>query len=189
MQQYQDVQSAQYDRPNAQLARNRRHGKPRSKSEEAEDAPLILDQEGNVVQGASVDAHGEVRLGGRSDAKEDHDNGTEKQDRAGDGKKGEEAAAAGEDNPAAMTIGSKRKRKVGRVVCGNTPNDDDGYDDDKDTLARAIRAQGRSTGLGGDPSKTPRDKITKDGSGGRGDRATKRKKAKKVKLSFDDEEL
>ncbi|KAJ2905914.1 hypothetical protein MKZ38_003702 [Zalerion maritima] len=189
LQQMQNAQASQYDQPNPQLTSNRRHGKPRSKSEDAEDAPLVLDHEGNVVEGASVDVHGEVvslnvagaegsstATGWGTKGKTDEGkNGQSQQDKEGeeDGKREKVAS-----------IGNVRKRKAGRVIGGEAEDDADLADD---PLAKAIiTAQGRSTVLGKDASKLA---MEEGKSKKTGEKAKKKKKrAKKIKLSFEEDE-
>jgi hypothetical protein len=107
--------------PDPLLAGNRRSAKKRSGSEEAEDIPLVVDEDGNVVS-VEVDKDGEI-------TRQPVDEAAQK-----DG----EAVKEGEkqETEAKATIGG-RKRKVGRVV-GDAAEEQDAKatkatkDDDKD---------------------------------------------------------
>ncbi|KAH8902960.1 hypothetical protein BR93DRAFT_972294 [Coniochaeta sp. PMI_546] len=148
------------DGPDPLLVRNRRHAKPRSGSAEAEDAPLVVDDDGNVVQGLSVGADGVVT-----------ERETDQSKTAGDAD-GEQAdgekLAAGKDKEAMKEreklagIGAGKKRKVGKVV-----GSDDGEGE---------KTEGKAgTSKNGDSdvkAATP----------------AKKKKAKKIKLSFGDDD-
>ena len=98
------------DTPSQSQQRNRRLGKKRSDSEEAEDAPLVVDEEGNLVE-VEIDKEGGVKKRPDGDAE------------GGDGQgKEEEVAKEKEGDKKGVEIGM-RKRKVGRVVGGD---DEDG---------------------------------------------------------------
>lgn len=122
--------------------------KKRSGSEEAEDTPLVVDEEGNVVN-VEVNKEGEVQESAQAD---DIDEGEKTET-----KKDEEANKA--------TFGG-RKRKVGKVI-GDAAEED------------------------GDKTKTRKsdkdDKVTKQDDDKSKDKKPK-KKAKKIKLSFDEED-
>lgn len=100
------------DGPDPLLVRNRRHGKPRSASQEAEDGPVILDEEGNAVSGLSIGVDGTVtetekkRSGDEADRK-----GTAAEDaeesRAAEAEKAKEKTAS---------IGGGKKRKAAKVI-------------------------------------------------------------------------
>lgn len=136
----------------------RRSTKKRSGSEEAEDAPLVVDEDGNVVD-VEVDKEGVVKSGGDGDATLDDAGGGGGGGEDGGGKK----EAAGSGKP---VIGA-RKRKVGRVI-GEAAEEDPGK-----TSKGSITGSGAKGGDVG--TDGPKEKKTK-------------KKTKKIKLSFDDEE-
>lgn len=143
--------------PDPILASRRRAAKPRSASEEAEDGPLVVDEEGVTVSGVTVGKDGTVKKD--QDGEED----SEKQSRDGIG----EIEKDKQENVAA--IGAGKKRKVGKIVGGG----------DEDEEEASAKASSRET----DKSKTKEDdKIKESSKGG------KKKKAKKIKLSFGDEE-
>ncbi|OTA94688.1 hypothetical protein M434DRAFT_253139 [Hypoxylon sp. CO27-5] len=102
----QHQQQQDSDSPDPILAARRRTARPRSASEEAEDAPLVVDENGNTVtfpSGADEDAPSETKgedIGGKDDEK--RDNSKEK--------------IAG--------IGAGKKRKMGRVVGGGGEEED-----------------------------------------------------------------
>ncbi|KAL6894796.1 hypothetical protein GGI43DRAFT_132544 [Trichoderma evansii] len=144
--------------PDPILSAQRRGGKKRSSSEEAEDAPLIVDEEGNMVGDVKVNKDGTV---------EELPN-----DNSHDGPKdgGAETAQSktnkSEPETTKASIGG-RKRKVGKVVGENAENSE------PETSAA-------------DKKSEPVKKDQKDA-----EQATNRKpkkKAKKIKLSFDEEE-
>ncbi|KAK2068098.1 hypothetical protein P8C59_002763 [Phyllachora maydis] len=118
----------------AAQGRWRRTAGARAGSAEAEDAPVVVDEGGNVVEGVCVGRDGAVR----------------------DGREAEGVAAIGEKVAA---IGAGRKRKVGKVVGGDADEEDGNGAD-----AQPVAAVGRKTGR-------------KDS-----------KKAKKIKLSFGNDE-
>jgi hypothetical protein len=122
--------------PDPLLAAQRRSVKKRSDSEEAEDAPLIVDENGNTVT-LDLDQDGEVK----------------KQDAANEEKEDEAKVEKKEEK---STIGAK-KRKVGKVI-GEAADEKPEQDSNTDKTAA-------------EPAK---DKKVK-------------KKAKKIKLSFDEE--
>jgi hypothetical protein len=134
----------------------RRSAKKRSGSEEAEDAPLVVDEDGNVVD-VEVDKEGVVKSSGDGDATGDAAAAATGEDSAGKNE------AAGSGKP---VIGAG-KRKVGRVI-GEAAEEDAG---------KTNEGSMRSGGAKGDDVATDGLKEKKA-----------KKKAKKIKLSFDDEE-
>lgn len=165
--------------PDPILAARRRTARVRTASEDAEDAPLVLDEAGNVVDmkpgELPDDGEGEGDTGdkGKETKSGDDDKGKEE---------GEEDTAA-KEAAAAATIGASKKRKVGRVIGGD--------DDEKDEreVSQAVKAAKAITGSrantnNGDKKKTKETTTTtmpKPSGGGK-------KKAKKIKLSFGDDE-
>ncbi|KAI1409483.1 hypothetical protein F5Y13DRAFT_169931 [Hypoxylon sp. FL1857] len=103
----QHQQQRDSDSPDSILAARRRAARPRSASEEAEDAPLVVDENGNTVtfpSGADEDVPTEAKDGdvdGQDDAKKER----EKEKIAG--------------------IGASKKRKVGRVVGGGEDEEEE----------------------------------------------------------------
>ncbi|KAL2682769.1 hypothetical protein Neosp_007224 [[Neocosmospora] mangrovei] len=136
------AQAAGATGPDPLLAAQRRSAKKRSSSEEAEDVPLVVDEDGNVVN-LEVDKDGIVK----EPADHPLDPSTEKEP----AKESENKAAIG-----------GRKRKVGKVI--------------------------------GEAAEEPADKETDGRKDKKGDvdEAVKnrkpKKKAKKIKLSFDEDE-
>ncbi|RSL60242.1 hypothetical protein CEP54_006911 [Fusarium duplospermum] len=137
------AQAAGATGPDPLLAAQRRSAKKRSSSEEAEDVPLVVDEDGNVVN-LEVDKDGTVK----ESANYPLDSSTEKEPT----KEPESKAAIG-----------GRKRKVGKVI--------------------------------GEAAEEPADKETEGKKEKHGDadkEAVKnrkpKKKAKKIKLSFDEDE-
>jgi hypothetical protein len=153
------------DGPDPILAGRRRAAKPRSGSAEAEDAPLVVDEGGNVVDGVSVGVDGAVR----------QIETTPKDDEGGE--KVEEERAKPNDVDGKNTgdkgtgIWAGKKRKVGKVIGG--------LDEDAD-----------------DQEKTGREKHAKEKTkvsskvdvGEKSSSSKGKKKAKKIKLSFGDDE-
>ncbi|RYP70987.1 hypothetical protein DL771_005082 [Monosporascus sp. 5C6A] len=150
-------------------ARRRPRGKPRSASEEAEDAPVVVDERGNVVQlrdGAIVDDSGDAFVGQK-------EGGAEVEKSGGDAaEKREEEEARKRDAERVAGIGAGRKRKVGRVVGGagsDSVAEDDRVDDGDDgngSRKKSARTDAKAESTAAVPKK---------------------KKAKKIKLSFGDD--
>ncbi|KAK2001416.1 hypothetical protein LX36DRAFT_667978 [Colletotrichum falcatum] len=133
--------------PDPILSKRRRAGKKRSDSEEAEDAPLVVDDEGNVV-----------------DVRVDKDGGIDENALKKDGE-GDETAPAKEERREAEKlagIGASKKRKAGKVVGGDTAEDagedkdvsgdakKDGKDDEG-TKKKAAKKKGKKIKLSFDP--------------------------------------
>ncbi|TEA14549.1 hypothetical protein C8034_v002253 [Colletotrichum sidae] len=103
--------------PDPILSKRRRAGKKRSASEEAEDAPLVVDDEGNVVD-VRVDKDGAVE---ESQAvKED---GEERRADANEDKRDAEKLAG---------IGGSKKRKAGKVIGEGVEDGEDGESKEKE---------------------------------------------------------
>lgn len=146
------------------LAARRRAAKVRSASEEAEDAPVVVDEDGNVVQLKA----GEL---GDEDAEQQQ------------GKDGADTAAEKKDEPAAEKektagIGAAKKRKVGKVIGADEDDEAGGVDA---AIAKAVKATRK---LADEPKKEPSKAASADKPTGK----SGKKKAKKIKLSFGDEE-
>ncbi|KAH7140847.1 hypothetical protein EDB81DRAFT_900309 [Dactylonectria macrodidyma] len=131
--------------PDPLLGAQRRSAKKRSSSEDAEDVPLVVDEDGNVVSHLEVDKDGVVVKDLQPHSLDESANEMAKE--ADSGK---------------VSIGG-RKRKVGKVIGG----DSEDQSADKDAAVK-----------GGKESEA------KEGSK---DRKPK-KKPKKIKLSFDEDE-
>ncbi|KAB5518036.1 hypothetical protein GE09DRAFT_1230712 [Coniochaeta sp. 2T2.1] len=158
-------QAASSDGPDPLLVRNRRHAAPRSESQEAEDAPLVVDEGGNVVEGLRVGADGEVTETDTPKDKHKKEEGG-KEDGEGGREGGEkEKAELKEKEEKTAAIGAGKKRKVGKVVGAA---DDEG------------ERTGRSSKRG--------EKKGAEGDGKTAQPVAKKKKAKKIKLSFGDDD-
>lgn len=135
--------------PDPLAAAQRRAAKKRSSSEEAEDAPLVVDEHGNTVT-VEVDEDGTVK-----------ETAAKAADEAGPQDANSEDRPEKREAEARSAIGG-RKRKVGRVI-GDTADDivhkDAPHSDKKDSKK----------------AEAPADKKVK-------------KKTKKIKLSFDEDE-
>jgi hypothetical protein len=135
------------DGPDPILSGRRRPVKPRSGSAEAEDEPLVLDEEGNEVAGVKVGVDGAVT----------ETTNAAKETAAGDSNAvGKDDASKAED---VAGLGAARKRKAAKVVGGDV----DDHDSKKGADAGA------------------QDPVEKKSSKGK-------KKAKKIKLSFGDDD-
>lgn len=132
--------------PNPLLAGNRRQGAKRSGSAEAEDAPVVVDEEGNVVD-AKLEGDGMVRYEGEGAGDEE-------------GKKEEEQKT--------VSVGKKRKARV--VGAGQ-----------EDEEAPAKKGSGEGSNKAKKAKEDPAEKVSDD------KKPTKGKKAKKIKLSFDED--
>ncbi|KAM0477127.1 hypothetical protein ACHAPX_006090 [Trichoderma viride] len=144
--------------PDPILSAQRRGGKKRSKSEEAEDDPLIVDEEGNAVDDLKVNKDGtveELPNGSSNDGTKD-----------GDAEIAQSKTNKSEPETAKASIGG-RKRKVGKVIGENAENSE------PETSA--------------DKKSEPVKKDQKDAKQQAANRKPK-KKAKKIKLSFDEDE-
>lgn len=147
------------DGPDPLLARNRRHAAPRSGSAEAEDAPLVVDEEGNVVAGMRVGADGAVT----QKEKEEEETGAERIA----GEEGSKKDGADKDKEDVKEkekiagIGGGKKRKAGKLV---------GAEDGDDKVGDKAGSKGDRDG---DVKAAP---------------PAKKKKAKKIKLSFGDDD-
>lgn len=137
------AQSSGNGGPDPISAAQRRSAKKRSDSEEAEDVPLVVDEDGNVVQ-VEVDKDGVV---------------TEKP-KAGSAEPQSDEAAKEAKVEGKSAIGG-RKRKVGKVV-------------GEDAEEKDVKDSG--------------SKKTKDGEKEASKDRKPKKKAKKIKLSFDEED-
>jgi hypothetical protein len=135
--------------PDPLLAAQKRSAKKRSSSEEAEDAPLVVDEQGNTVS-LEFEKDGTVKeteAAGIEETITKSPNVDEKPEKR--------------DADSKASIGA-RKRKVGKVIGENANHDSEKDEDNK---------QNKSIGR----SEATSDKKVK-------------KKAKKIKLSFDAEE-
>ncbi|KAI1206614.1 uncharacterized protein F4807DRAFT_438686 [Annulohypoxylon truncatum] len=156
----QQDQQRNSDTPDPILAARRRAARPRSASEEAEDAPLVVDEAGNAIAFPSADAPAEASDGGAVDGAGAGDQ--EKNEK--DGQKEREKVAA---------IGAPKKRKVGRVVGG---------DEEDEPALRKENSSSEKNKSRKEPEHTA-DHDSKDAKSG----SKQKKKAKKIKLSFGDD--
>ncbi|KAJ9144734.1 hypothetical protein NKR19_g6368 [Coniochaeta hoffmannii] len=153
------AQEASGDGPDPLLVRNRRHAKPRSGSAEAEDAPLVVDEGGNVVAGMRVGADGTVVAETKGGEKAGEEGEEEDGDKGDGGNKG----GVRENDKAVAGIGAGKKRKVGKVVGGGDEEEEG--------------AEGR------EDAKKDGDKEAKSAA-----TKKKKKVVKKIKLSFRDDD-
>ncbi|QYT03193.1 DUF4604 domain-containing protein [Trichoderma simmonsii] len=100
--------------PDPILSAQRRGGKKRSSSEEAEDNPLIVDEDGNTIGDFKVNKDGTVEETPNEEAEKDAKDGALDAEQNKTNK--------GELEPAKASIGG-RKRKVGKVI-GDDAHDD-----------------------------------------------------------------
>ncbi|KAG6353333.1 hypothetical protein INS49_007505 [Diaporthe citri] len=166
------------DSPDPILASRRRQAKPRSASQDAEDAPLIVDDDGNVLSGVEVSADGTVTANQEagSGAGGDRDGDNRETDGARDGGlEGKGAGARRKDKVA--TIGGSKKRKLGKVVGADA-------EDDKQENHDVTKQEKDSPGEHPHPM-TNNKAATKDKVTGP---VKAKKKAKKIKLSFGDDD-
>ncbi|KAI6087229.1 hypothetical protein F4821DRAFT_259187 [Hypoxylon rubiginosum] len=154
----QQQQHRDSDSPDPILAARRRAAKPRSASEEAEDVPLVVDEEGNTIAFPGADA----------------DVATETEEGDGvEGRKGVELDKRKEkEREKVAGIGAGKKRKVGRIVGG---------DEDEGQTAATDRAKGEHLST---TKKSVADSGSKDA---KPSTKQGKKKAKKIKLSFGDD--
>ncbi|KAL7802073.1 hypothetical protein V8C44DRAFT_345979 [Trichoderma aethiopicum] len=145
--------------PDPILAAQRRGAKKRSGSEEAEDAPLVVDEHGNALQDLKVNKDGTVEEAAAAENAEDGAEGESKDEKS-------DAAKKSEAEPARASIGG-RKRKVGKVV-GEEAQDGG--------------AEGAPTEKKDGTAKKEADDAEETSN------RKPKKKAKKIKLSFDEDE-
>ncbi|KAI0530304.1 hypothetical protein GGR58DRAFT_493797 [Xylaria digitata] len=183
---------AAHSGPDPILAAQRRPGQKRSASEEAEDSPVVVDENGNVV--SLKDGLLEAETGNaqhdKTEVREENDKGRADPDHNVEGD-----AAQNKENEKVAGIGASRKRKVGRVI-GEGQSDDEGkrtktQKNDDDDYARIAKASadvrrlvhGNDGGVSADARK-PLKTADDDKSGKTAKK--KKKAAKKIKLSFGD---
>ncbi|KAK4215399.1 hypothetical protein QBC37DRAFT_125254 [Rhypophila decipiens] len=158
----QEAESRAHGGPDPILASQRRIGKPRSASAEAEDEPLVVDERGEVVNLAAMN--------------EDNDHTQEKAGEEGEGDKADKGTGEGpatEEKKDDLTK-SKKKRKLGKVIGGRD-------EDDEDENERSDKAKLQT--------ETTKKEVVETGTGKKeGGAGNKKKKAKKIKLSFGDDE-
>ncbi|KAK3681083.1 hypothetical protein B0T22DRAFT_388623 [Podospora appendiculata] len=165
-----EATSAASDGPDPLLAAQRRPTKKRSGSADAEDAPLVVDERGHTVDGrdgyvvgrdgvtVSVNTDGNIAKDGEGDA--DAELGAVVGTKEGKGM----VAVGGEGQ-------MKKKRKAGRVVGGG----DDDDEDEKGSGGEGYSKKATRIVGGEDKAAAAKSKPSK-------------KKAKKIKLSFGDDE-
>ncbi|KAI1166783.1 hypothetical protein F5B18DRAFT_604169 [Nemania serpens] len=192
--------------PDPILAAHRRPGQQRSASEEAEDAPVVVDEDGNVVYLKDGQLEGDSP---RQDAKEkETSEGTHNDD--DDDDEGDLARQRRDsEREKVAAIGASRKRKVGRVI-GEEKSDDDSNKNDREKTDRARIAKAsadvrrlrededagahRPRDHDGRIPARKRDARSKlpppqqDGPQQKTIKSAKRKAAKKIKLSFGDDD-
>lgn len=176
--------SDSHDGPDSMLAARRRPAAPRrldlGGEDGDDDAPLVVDEGGNVVGGVSVARDGTVREeeeeeeeeggGGDGDGPGVTGGGGGDGGREGEGG-GEGGAGRAKDAEKIAAIGGGKKRKAGRVVGGDADADADADGDGGLGRAKGQKKGDKGSG-GGKTAAVPKIK----------------KKAKKIKLSFGDDE-
>lgn len=170
--------AADADSPDPILASRRRQAKPRSASQDAEDAPLIVDDDGNVLAGVEVAADGTVTSNQEAGLGTGEDGDVDSKEAGGSkdgGLEGKGAGARREDKVA--TIGGSKKRKLGKVVGADAEDD---KQEDHGLVDKEKASQGEHPRPATNNKAATEDKI-------KGPVKTK-KKAKKIKLSFGDDE-
>ncbi|KAM0819101.1 hypothetical protein AB5N19_04916 [Seiridium cardinale] len=160
-------QTSNANSPDPILAARRRPGRVRTASEEADDAPVVVDEEGNVVQlkAGQLDANGEVEAAAADSSRKDD-------------AVAKDAEVAAEKEKVAG-IGAAKKRKVGKVI-GGDDEEEDGAGGADAAIAKAVKATKK---LANEPAKKEEKKSAPKASEKGG-----KKKAKKIKLSFGDDE-
>ena len=152
------------DSPDPILAARRRpRGPGRSASEEAEDAPLVLDEHGNTVS-LKVDDDGVVVVtGGKTDK-----DGAYESESVQDEVDKEEPVQKKTATAADATFGAsgRRKRKAGKVV----GDDEDGKQEPQNPMSNST------------PKPNPKPTTAHES------KPQPKKKAKKIKLSFGDDD-
>lgn len=159
----QQQQQHDSDSPDPILAARRRAARPRSASDVAEEAPLVVDENGQVISfNDALEDEDEESTGATVNQGPKEDNNLNKRE-----KEKEKEKIAG--------IGAGKKRKVGRVV-GRGEDEGEYEDDRKPKTTSGAKGQTRST--------TAKDEKIADAKHGA---KQGKKKAKKIKLSFGDD--
>ncbi|KAI1422366.1 hypothetical protein F5Y12DRAFT_624130 [Xylaria sp. FL1777] len=188
--------------PDPILAAHRRPGQKRSASEEAEDAPVVVDEDGNVISLKDGVLEGE-------DKRESGEENDKKKDGPHEDEEGDPDLAQRKEKEKVAGIGGSRKRKVGRVI-GEEHSEGEGRektktnkkntdDDDKARIAKASADVRRLISRDDDStsrSMHPPTKASDDKSGTERNsrqegpqqktiKGVKKKAIKKIKLSFE----
>ncbi|KAI0545677.1 hypothetical protein F4679DRAFT_455107 [Xylaria curta] len=190
-------QQTAHSGPDPILAAQRRPGQKRSASEEAEDAPVVVDEDGNVVYLKDGILDEEDSSAPKDESK--------KEEPGSDNKEEEGDLAQSIEKERVAGIGASRKRKVGRVI-GEEQSDGEREktktnknNDDKARIAKAsadvrrLIHQDEDNTAGAHRStdvvdERPR-KLQQDGPPQQKTiKGTKKKAAKKIKLSFGDDD-
>lgn len=163
------------DGPDPLLAAHRRPTKPRDQADIDEDAPVIVDEEGNVVAAGtmSVGVDGTVTKTAKGEAAADK----EKEDEEGE-KEGEEEKE--KENNGGM-IGGKRKRKVGKVIGVDEEEEETTTTTKSATKSKRTDDGSKVTNSAKTDAEAKEKDKAKNGAASKG-----KKKAKKIKLSFGD---
>ncbi|KAH6627408.1 hypothetical protein F5144DRAFT_271845 [Chaetomium tenue] len=156
---------ADRDGPDPILAGRRRAIKPRSGSAEAEDAPLVVDDQGNAVD-VTVGADGSVKE--KESAENPQPDASPAEDTLA-----EEASAKVEK--LADIGGQRKKRKIGKIIGAEAEEDD--LEDKHGKSDKSSRPKAGNTST-----------TEKKDDPAAGAKSKPKKKAKKVKLSFGDDE-
>ncbi|KAI1743489.1 hypothetical protein F4680DRAFT_346286 [Xylaria scruposa] len=190
-------QQTAHSGPDPILAAQRRPGQKRSASEEAEDAPVVVDEDGNVVylKDGVLDEEGSSAPKGENNKEEP---GLDNKEEEGD-------LAQSKEKERVAGIGASRKRKVGRVI-GEEQSDDEQEktktnknNDDKARIAKASADVRRlihqdednttDTHRSKDTINVKPKKLHQDGPPQQKTiKGSKKKVAKKIKLSFGDDD-
>ncbi|KAK4139669.1 uncharacterized protein C8A04DRAFT_40546 [Dichotomopilus funicola] len=168
------------DGPDPILAARRRPVKPRSGSAEAEDAPLVVDEHGHAVADVTVGADGAVKekekgLGSGAGEEEQGEQQQQQQvpDKNSTSDNNDDANGIGKGEKLVGIGEPRKKRRIGRVI-----------------EAAEEEEEVETTKTGKD--KTGVDKATAEGKPTKEGSTTapkvKTKKAKKIKLSFGDDD-
>ncbi|KAL2126635.1 hypothetical protein VTI74DRAFT_488 [Chaetomium olivicolor] len=155
------------DAPDPILAARRRPGKKRSASAEAEDAPLVVDKQGNVVGDVTVGVDGSVKEREGAEVAGMEGEAEENNGRGGETASTENVAGIGE---------MKKKRRIGKVVGAGADEEEEAIEQKKEGKQKAAKP--------GNTTSSAKEHIDSASAGKR----NVKKKAKKIKLSFGEEE-
>ncbi|EFX04829.1 hypothetical protein CMQ_4916 [Grosmannia clavigera kw1407] len=161
--------------PDPILAARRRPVKKRSASEEAEDAPLVLDEHGDVIVGVTVGVDGTAAMPAGPSGKGQRQILDDRQERQ-EGNTGEDVAGAR----------TEKKRKVGKVVGG----EDEG--EEVEAHAYGQRKREKNTTEREFEKKTvsnAKDKAVGDRGAAKERKNKKKSKKMKMRLSFEDDDV
>ncbi|OAA67822.1 hypothetical protein SPI_00017 [Niveomyces insectorum RCEF 264] len=175
----------QNDGPDPVLASRRRATKPRSASEEAEYAPLVLDENGDVIRGVSVAINGEATINPKTPRVDEQQ---DKDTTLGGGM--EQTNVEGRENDGKAGIGGRKKKRAGKAIGDGTKIPAERTSRLDETDNDELRKKGGQTDKPNKKIDAKESKLSKRKVDRSQDNLAKveRKRHQNIKLSFQDEE-